>query len=293
MQLTQKQESLISRYLRDLAVQLGDTVPEKTRDRHLRQLQTRIYKELEALPTNAISDEDVVSVLRRAMPQGQASPASPKPALTQPRAINRQSAGVNAAPNRVHAAPPPESTTAPIWLGVCAFNAERFGLSPWMVRLFAVICGLVTGPVAVFFYLAAYAEFYVSSDRKDRPAIAYGQLALRAAAPLAVAIGLRWGAFKLLDLIAYGHQMAFSEALPPLDRQWNWLANNEDTLFFLLWTSVIPLSILSGLPLANAWGHSLKRLTQALVALYFMALCFGIASVLVGLILDRVQPYMQ
>jgi hypothetical protein len=51
--------------------------------------------------------------------------------------------------------------------------------------------------------------------------------------------------------------------------------------------------VLSGLPLANAWGHSLKRLAQAIIALYAMAICFGVASVIAGLILDRVQAYTQ
>jgi phage shock protein PspC (stress-responsive transcriptional regulator) len=179
-----------------------------------------------------------------------------------------------------------------VWLGVCAYNAERFGMAPWMLRLALVVLGVFTGPVAAFVYLAGFAEYYWALEEEARPRIHYGTLALRTIAPLAVVLLLRWATFKLLDLLAYGYDRVFSEPVPPLGK-WDWLAHYEGTVFFLVCISVLPLSVLSGMPLANAWSHSLKRLAQALVALYFVALSFGVASILVGIILDRVQPYMQ
>jgi hypothetical protein len=110
--------------------------------------------------------------------------------------------------------------------------------------------------------------------------------------PLVVLIALRWGANKLLELIAYGHDRIFNEAMPALG-EWDWFRFEEGSYFFFALVTVIPLSVLSGLPLANAWGHSLKRLAQAIIALYAMAICFGVASVIAGLILDRVQAYTQ
>ncbi len=279
MQLTQKQESFISRYLRDLALQFDESLTDNARERGLRQIQAWVYKELEGLPGSSISDEDVLAALRRASsmarPAESSRPGTPAPATASKKAP-----------------PASEAEVKPVWLGVCAYNADRFGVSPWAVRLATVGLGLVTGPVAFFCYLIAYGEFYMASDEKERPTINFGQLALRAIVPLAAAFALRWAAYKLLDLIAYGYVKAFSEPFPPLGK-WDWLTFYDGTIFFLICASIIPISILSGLPLANAWGHSLKRLAQALVALYFMALCFGIASMLVGLILDRVQPYMQ
>lgn len=285
MQLTQKQESLISRHLRDLASQFDASVPEGNRNSRLRTLQSRIYSELDGLSKPAISDEDVLAVLGRLTPEamGEKAPANGNRSA-RPTTTNRPAPGGR---------PPQEDEdVAPIWLGVCAFNAERFGAAPWMFRLGAVLLGLVTGPLALLCYLGGYAELYFTAEKDERDPIDYSQLAIRAIAPLAAAVGLRWLAYKLLALIGYGYEKAFSEPVPPLGK-WDWLAHYDGTFFFLLWTSVIPLGILSGLPLANAWGHSLKRLAQALVALYFMTLCFGIAMVLVGLILDRVQPYMQ
>jgi hypothetical protein len=141
-------------------------------------------------------------------------------------------------------------------------------------------------------YIAAFAEYYGNLPEKERPAIVWPRLAVRTVVPVAVLIGLRWGANKLLVLIAYGHELVFKEAMPSLG-EWDWFRFQEGTYFFFALLSVLPLSILSGLPLANAWGHSLKRLAQAITAFYAMALCFGVASVIAGLILDRVQAYLQ
>lgn len=281
MHLTQKQESLISQYLRDLSRNLDSSVPEKARERGLRQVQSRIYQELEGLNRSNISDDDVVRILRRqdAAIAGTTIPtagSAPSPAPANGRGSARDRA----------------KGTEPIWLGVCAYNAERLGVEPWMVRLALGVFGLFTGPLALFAYVAAYGEYYANLDAKDRPPIDWGRLALRAAAPVVVLILLRWGSGQALELLAWGHERIFKETLPALG-DWDWFRFREGAIFALAFFLVLPLSVLSGLPLANAWGHSLKRLAQAIIALYAVALCFGIASVLAGVILDRVQAYMQ
>jgi phage shock protein PspC (stress-responsive transcriptional regulator) len=291
MHLTQKQESLISQYLRDLSRRLDARLPEKVRERNLRQVQTRIYHDLERLNSNAISDDEVSQVLRRITSNltEETDPVAPSP-LTETRTASGSNPPLkNSATTslRGHAQSP-----KPIWLGVCAYNAGRFDIEPWMVRLGLVILGLCTGPLAVFVYIAAFAEYYGNLPEKERPAIVWPRLAVRTVVPVAVLIGLRWGANKLLVLIAYGHELVFKEAMPSLG-EWDWFRFQEGTYFFFALLSVLPLSILSGLPLANAWGHSLKRLAQAITAFYAMALCFGVASVIAGLILDRVQAYLQ
>ncbi len=63
------------------------------------------------------------------------------------------------------------------------------------------------------------------------------------------------------------------------------------TLRFWALALTLPLAVLSALPLANAWDYTLKRLVQALLALYGLILCFGIASFLVGIILDVVSDF--
>lgn len=289
MHLTQKQESLISQYLRDLSRRLDSTLPEKVRERSLRQVQTRIYHDLERLNSPAISDDDVLRVLRHAAANAAETTQSAAPSSPQETVDPTAETLVTTAqtPLRNRARDP-----KPIWLGVCTHNADRIGLETWMVRLGLVLLGLCTGPFAVFVYLAGFAEYYAGLPPKHRPPIEWGRLVLRAAAPVIVLIALRWGANQALVLIAYGHERIFKEAMPSLG-EWDWFRFQEGTYFFLALMSVMPLAVLSGLPLANAWGHSLKRLAQALTALYAVALCFGLASVIAGLILDRVQVYMH
>lgn len=289
MHLTQKQESLISQYLRDLSRRLDSSLPEKVRDRSLRHVQTRIYHDLERLNSSAISDDDVLRVLRHAATGNADTTQSSAPVRTveTPDTTAETLVPPPQAPLRGRARDP-----KPIWLGVCAHNAERIGLETWMVRLGLILLGLCTGPFAVFVYLAGFAEYYVSLPEKQRPPIAWPRLAVRGAVPVIVLVALRWGANQALVLIAYGHERIFKEAMPSLG-EWDWFRFQEGTYFFLAFVSVLPLAVLSGLPLANAWGHSLKRLAQAITALYAIALCFGIASVIAGLILDRVQVYMH
>jgi phage shock protein PspC (stress-responsive transcriptional regulator) len=279
MQLTQKQESLISQYLRDASRRLDARLPDKVRERSLRQIQTRIYQELEACQHSPISDEDVVAVLRRSAGEA-ANPVRPEAAL-------RPETGARSVPATPHVV-----EVEAIWLGVCAVNAERFGIEPWMLRLAAVVLGLLTGPIALIAYLAGYAEYYVNLPAEERPPIDYLTLASRSGLPLLVLLLLRWGAGKVEALMAYAHERLLNTPLPPLG-EWDWLAYYESSFFYLALFSVVPLGILSGLPMANAWGHSLKRLAQALVALYAVLLSFGLASVVVGIILDRVEEYLQ
>lgn len=285
MHLTQKQESLISQYLRDLSRRLDTSLPEKVRERSLRQVQTRIYHDLERLNNAAISDDDVVRILRQAAASAAEPPQAPVPATGSPMAP--APAGTSPLLLRGRAQDP-----KPIWLGVCAHNADRIGIETWMARAGLVVMGLCTGPLAVFLYLAGFAEYYAGLPGKERPPIAWPRLALRVVVPLAALVALRWGTNRALLLIAYGHERIFKESMPSLGK-WDWFRFQEGSYFFLALVCVLPLAVLSGLPLANAWGHSLKRLAQAITALYAMALCFGLASVIAGLILDRVQVYMQ
>lgn len=281
MQLTQKQESLIAQYLRDVSRRLDASLPEPAREQRVRQLQARIYRELENTRRSVFTDEDIIGVLRQTG-QGRATAAPAPPTVETPPVAPASR------PSRRRAA----TTEQPIWLGVCAYNAERFGIEPWIMRLVAVVLGFITGPIAVLGYLAAFAEFYLASDEAERPTISYPLLALRTGVPFLILIMLRWGGGQAKTLLAYGHEQLLKEPMPPLGK-WDWYQHYDGMLFFLALISVVPLAALSGLPLANAWSHSLKRLAQAIVALYGAVLCFGLASLLVGIILDRVQAYLQ
>ena len=51
------------------------------------------------------------------------------------------------------------------------------------------------------------------------------------------------------------------------------------------------LAFLGGLPAANNWDKTLRKVSQAILALYAVAVCFGIASTLTGIILQFVEKY--
>lgn len=263
MQLTQRQEALIARRLREMGAELDSGLAPAARQERLREIQLGIYRELERLQRPALSDEDVLSVLRR-----------------PPRGDVRVGASA------------PGPISGAVWLGVCAHNAARFGAEPWMARAAAFALGLLVGPLALFCYLAGYAEWYFNTPTKARPAIDWLAVARRSAGPIVALVLLRWGGGKAESLISYGYERIAGGPVPPLG-SWAWLQFYEGAAFYLVFLSVLPLGVLSGLPLANAWGHSLKRLAQALVALYGVLVCFGLASILAGVILDRVEVYLQ
>lgn len=263
MQLTQKQEALIARRLREMGAELDAGLAPAARQERLREMQLGIYRELEGLKRPALSDEDVVAVLRR-----------------RARADARAEA------------PAPATIPGAVWLGVCAHNAARFGVDPWMVRAAAFVLGLLVGPLAFLCYLGGYAEWYISTPAKSRPSIDWLAVARRSAGPIVALVLLRWGGGKAESLISYGYERIAGGPVPPLGA-WAWLQFYEGAAFYLIFLTVLPMGVMSGLPLANAWGYSLKRLAQALVALYGVLVCFGLASILAGTILDRVEVYLQ
>jgi len=55
----------------------------------------------------------------------------------------------------------------------------------------------------------------------------------------------------------------------------------------------LPVALYSGLPLPNAWDRTARKLYQALIAVYAVALSFGMASTLVGilfLVVEELAP---
>jgi hypothetical protein len=95
-----------------------------------------------------------------------------------------------------------------------------------------------------------------------------------------------------LRLIAFVHEWALNRPVPPLG-DWGWMQYYAGTLFFWMLVIMLPLAALSGMPLANAWDQSLKRVVQAIGALYGVAISMGIASNVVGILLDVVQDFTR
>lgn len=269
MRLTQKQESLISRYLRDVTMQLDTQVSERVRERGLSKIKARIDQELGALRKDPIEDTDVEAMLECLGP-----PADQARVMVSKRTPSDRLA---------------LSVENRIWLGVCAGIAARTGLDSWVVRLLAVLFGLAAGPLAILGYLALYLTMYWASGN-DAPRIRKRRVLGRVVGAFLVTITLHLGALYGIRLIYFAHVQYIKRPVPPLG-QWEWLEVQAPDFLFWGLAIFLPLAALSAMPLANAWDYSLKRVVQAGLALYGVLLSFGIASVLVGIILDFVHEF--
>ncbi len=262
MRLTQRQESTITRYLRDVSLHLEPGLSDRDRDMLLAKTQDRIYRRLEALNKPVVEDSDLERVLK----------------------------SVGGTRDRVQKEQSEEPEHPAIWLGVCANLAERTGLRPWVIRCFAVLIGLATGPLALLVYLAGFAELYFTVPRARRPHVNLMRVVGLPTLAVLIAVALHVGTQYVIDLVLYGFKTYLRPEVPPLG-EWDWLRPRAGKMLFSVIAFVVPLGMLSALPLARRWDHSLKRLMQAILCLYGIALSLGIALVITGLVLSIVRDF--
>jgi phage shock protein PspC (stress-responsive transcriptional regulator) len=290
-QLTQRQKARVDAYLDEVADALGSAAPVTLRERTLARLRDDIHRELDSTANGDLTDHDVEAVLRLfGSAEGQAaertirSNAGDQLLLTQDDRV---------------------------WLGVCGGIAARLGFPAWQVRLVlgalglagpllsvlamlssrsfsSATLGIFTGSVALLIYLGLYGYMYVVSPKDDETRIRWGEIVANVAITLIVALALFYVADYGLQLIRYMHTTLLDQPMPDLGT-WGWYRYQADNLFFWAMAAALPLAVLGGLPLANGWNDSLRRLGQASLAIYGVALAFGMASVLTGLILDLLQ----
>ncbi len=274
MRLTQKQELMIARYIHEVT-SASEALPERVRERGVRQLEARVMRSLQAHDgAEGVSDTDVMSVLAQlGAPSQQASKIASKPAPQRGLSLCLL----------------PEQA---IWLGVCAGVARRFDIAPWVVRFPFFVLGVFTGPLALFGYLFLYAFMHLETPHEKRKPVSFWRLIARPLITFMVAVALHAGTTACLRGVFYLHELVRKQPLPPLG-EWGWFLDRGPGLLFWTLAICLPLSVLSALPLANAWDFSIKRLTQALLALYGILLSFGIASVLVGIILHVLHDFVQ
>jgi phage shock protein PspC (stress-responsive transcriptional regulator) len=267
MQLTDQQTGIVTRYLRDVALALDPDLPRAQCEAALSRLETLIDRQLAQFRKDRLENADVEAVLQRLGSPGD------------------QAATLMAGP-----AAKPSASAARVWLGVCQGVGARFGVEPLPVRVLFLIFGLLTGPLAVLAYLIAYAEGRLLSRTLSAEPVAWPRVALRVGGMFLGLLALRWGAGYAVDAIRYGLERFANRPMPPLG-SWGWLQYDGGDLFTLALFSAIPLALLSALPVPPGWDHTLKRCAQAVVALYGIALSFGIAGIIVGIVLDFVGEF--
>ncbi|MFP4500900.1 MAG: PspC domain-containing protein [Candidatus Hydrogenedentota bacterium] len=288
MKLTLEQKGRIKQYLSDVAASLGHTVPQAQQDEALKMLREDIHRQL--LDAGDSPDEGQVDRVLRALgsPAEQAARLSPR--------IHRGDKLMLTQDDRV-------------WLGVCGGLAARLGQDPRLVRLICgglalagpvlsvlsvassrdvsnLTLGIFTGSVALLAYLGLYGYMYVVSPQTEETRLRFTPIIVNVGITFAVALGLHYGTRYGLALIRYVHTEVMNREMPRLG-EWGWFndAQAANMLFWVL-SICVPLAIYAGLPMANGWNTSLRRAGHAFLALYGVALAYGVANVLVGLILD-------
>lgn len=271
MDLTEAQERNIGGYVRAVSERLSD-LPESERRRALTHIRATIERRLagmtpleDASVDRAIAacgaPDEVASHLRRFVEGGQA--AHP------PRTVS------------------PDDR---VWLGVCAYVADRLRTNPLMVRL--ILCALALilpiTPLLLVLYLGAYIAIAHSPEGANLPRPAYWPMAKSVAIALVVGIAMHVGFGFLLSLpqrIAFH----FLDQAVPVDPEWAWLEARRGAAVFWAMAYALPLAALAEAPVPNAWRETLRKLWQAALAIYAVVLCFGVAAHVVGLIMTLAE----
>ncbi|MBI5095811.1 MAG: PspC domain-containing protein [Candidatus Hydrogenedentes bacterium] len=176
------------------------------------------------------------------------------------------------------------------WLGVCGGVARRFDMDTRTIRAMAVVLGLLTGPLALLAYLGLYINLYVGTEDESVPTIDRARFVRLTLGTLGGLMALYAGS-SVLDALICSAYAKFAAHAPESLGSWRWLNRQGSGLFFWSLILLLPIAALAGLPLANGWERTGKKIVQAGVALYAMIICLGIASVVVGVLLQFVKDF--
>jgi phage shock protein PspC (stress-responsive transcriptional regulator) len=228
MSLNQQQERYISNYLRDVALRIDPGVQPSRAQRALDLLDARIRRDIEGKTNGSVQDADVVRVLDELGP--------PETHAEQIRPDNAAQDGRAPA----------------VWLGVCSHWASKVDVPVRLLRIGVFVAGLVTGPLALWAYVAAFAHLYVTTPKEKRPAIDYVRIAWNVGSCIAIITVLSWVLDYALWGIAFGHERLFDKDLPSAGG-WGWIKMEAPGYYSLTLMTTLPLALIAGLPVAG--GH--------------------------------------
>ncbi len=264
MRLTKEQHQRVSEYLSAVDASL-DEMPASDRNQALTDTRSRILRDLQRRGGDTISDADVDAALEELGP-----PAGRAHRLMAARPKTTDSFLVW--PDRV-------------WLGVCAGLARFFDTPPTVVRIVAIVIGLVCLPLLPFLlvaYILAFFAAYYLEHAPGLPPLRFGLLLKSGFRALLIGTALFAGAKLFMFFVLHVYQRFMGRALF-LEGDWGWLLLHGKPLF--IWTVLfcVPVALLSALPVRKAWARTLKKVSDAGLASYALALCLGIACLLVGI----------
>ena len=306
MELTEKQNLYITRYLRSVSDALAGRLTEKQCERAMARLQSRIQSQITGLNKARPDDTDVLDIVRklgsaesqadvlgRVWGSGDAATELADVAAPLSPATNGENTSTGkttAAAKPVFSQPAAIAPPAAVWLGVLAWCAAQWDLPAWALRTLAVFVGLVTLPVALLVYTIAFFWLRMGGKQVSQAPLHPLRMVFR---PLLT--GLLIGVIHFCGVYAIKgvyivHDTWLKRDMPDMS-EWAWFETEAGRMFFWMLFLLLPLALFSAMPLANAWDYSLKRLNQACVALYAIVVSFGIASFVTGLILAFVREF--
>ena len=268
MDLTQKQSQRIAKYLRDIDLQLG-TLSDKAREAARTRLRSRIETDLRQFQNRNPEDHEIEAILAAC---GTTSRVAAE--------LLGKHGGMDAL------ALSPERT----WLGVCAGAARRFDMDVRVVRAMAIALGVFTGPFALMVYLGFYLNLYWASEDEEVPRIDRARLLRTTLGTFGgiVALYVGSGALQALLIAAFTR---FTEHTRETLASYLWLDAHGSSMFFWALVTLMPIATLSGLPLPDGWDKTGRSLSRAGIALYAVAICFGIAAIMAGVIIQLVKDF--
>lgn len=170
----------------------------------------------------------------------------------------------------------------PRWLGVCLHFAERSGFPPWLIRAAFIGGGILAAPAA----LTAYAVLYLvlrlgGAFAEEQPRVRWFRMAGGVLAAAAVCAVLHAAGGYALFGVEWAVREGLKQEMPPLGG-WGWFVEERALLLTGALSCAVPAFVLGGLPMVNGWDATLRRCGQAVLALYAVAVSFGLASAVAG-----------
>lgn len=271
MSLQEEHQSKITRYLRDVGSHLRDLEPEG-RQHMLSELHARIQDDIVGGSGNGHTEPDVDRVLSKyGSAAAQAARLRGKKVVDSPALLDWEER---------------------VWLGVCAGVANRIGIDANFIRLVLVVLGFIPPlmPFLITGYLCFYLAVYYSAPRGTYERIRLYPVLRRSIAIALGVTGIYGGAFILLVFLSRLSKQALGAGLL-LGGQWNWLVAQNTPIYVWVMIYMMPVAIVSALPVRRTWASTLEKVVKAILALYAMLICIGLAFVITGLVLSGVEQF--
>ena len=298
MKFTDRQEEMVGHFLRESGYIVKDlSSPAQTQT--LMQVRERLYTELSFMPGEFLDDDDLSILLDRlrVSPTGWQRPAirvkgGPAEALNGAALVETLESGPARVPGKDASAsfpanPAPEEKRR--LLGVCSVLSERMDFPLRFVRAAFVIAALTTGPFALIVYLGLYFEMSLAEREPGSRPFAALHLAKAIGftlAPLTLLYAAATVVLALLNVL-YAQLASSGAGLGA----WERFSDYNGALFLASLLVLVPVAVLSGLPVPARSRAGIRRCLEAGLSIYAVVLCMGIAFRLTGFLIGFAQGY--